>query len=191
MTKVSIPGSNAFCPQALYLYGTYKEDGRANYGLFCWACYAAVGPQMKFVACIGEDKVTRDRIRANRMFSATVVTQSLLPKADWCGCTPGHTVDKEDVVPSETGEKLAVPVPVDGQWTMELQVDEILRPAGDGNSEIYICSIVNVRADERLTADTSLEERMAVLAPVVTLKCQYFGVQAASLGGWGTPMTSL
>ncbi len=100
-------------------------------------------------------------------------------------------MDKEAAVPSEVGEKLAVPVPVDGQWTMELQVDEILRPEGDANSEIYICSIVNVRADVRLTADTPLEERMGILAPVVTLNCQYYGVDTVSLGGWGTPMQSL
>lgn len=39
MSKVSMSGSNDFCPQCLYLYGTYKENGEPNYGLFCWATY--------------------------------------------------------------------------------------------------------------------------------------------------------
>jgi len=73
MGKTSIKGSNAFCLQPLYLYGTYKEDGQPNYGLFCWCCYCYVESQ-KFVACIGEDKLTRNRIRQTGVFSATIVT---------------------------------------------------------------------------------------------------------------------
>ena len=35
--KVSLPHpSNACCPQAFYAYGTYKEDGTPNLGLFCF-----------------------------------------------------------------------------------------------------------------------------------------------------------
>ena len=33
MAKVSVPVSNEFCPQCLYLYGTYKENGEPNYGV--------------------------------------------------------------------------------------------------------------------------------------------------------------
>ena len=34
MKKVSISITNDFCPQTLFLYGTYKEDGAPNFGLF-------------------------------------------------------------------------------------------------------------------------------------------------------------
>ncbi|MCL1877713.1 MAG: hypothetical protein FWF80_02530 [Defluviitaleaceae bacterium] len=40
--KKSIPSSgrrNEFCPQTLFLYGTYKEDCSPNFGLFCWFSY--------------------------------------------------------------------------------------------------------------------------------------------------------
>ncbi|HEY8499922.1 MAG TPA: hypothetical protein VIL89_04825 [Clostridia bacterium] len=39
MGKISIGPENKFCPQALFLYGTYKEDGTPNFGLFCWFSY--------------------------------------------------------------------------------------------------------------------------------------------------------
>lgn len=34
MEKTSVGPSNDFCPQTLFLYGTYREDGVANFGLF-------------------------------------------------------------------------------------------------------------------------------------------------------------
>jgi hypothetical protein len=37
--KKSIPVSNDFCPQTLFIYGTYKEDNTPNFGLFCWFSY--------------------------------------------------------------------------------------------------------------------------------------------------------
>ncbi len=191
MKKISFEGGNSFCPQALYLYGTYKPDGRANYGLFCWASYAALGDVTKFVACIGEDKLTRDLIRKNRVFSATVVTEALLARADFCGCTPGEAVDKSRIIPSERGEKLDVPIPTDGQWTLELRVDDILHPEGREDSDIYICSIVSVRADERLASDLTIDGKMNALKPIVTLDGQYFAVEPTSLGAWGDPMKSL
>ena len=67
MAKITMPVSNDFCPQCLYLYGTYKENGDPNYGLFCWATYCW-DEGLKFVACIGQDKLTRDRIRAEGVF---------------------------------------------------------------------------------------------------------------------------
>ena len=191
MAKVSLAGGNTFCPQALYLYGTIKEDGRADYGLFCWCCYCFAGDAMKFVACIAEDKLTRDRIRATGMLSATVVTEDLLSRADFCGCTDGRTCDKESVIASDRGDVLPVPVPRDGMWTLELRVEDTLHPENQADSEIYICSIVNVRAEEVLTGDTPFDEKMAALKPVVTLGGKYYAVGTQSLGDWGIPMKLL
>jgi len=56
--KKSIPISNNFCPQTLFLYGTYKEDGAPNFGLFCWFSYYW-DTEMGVMACIGGDKLTK------------------------------------------------------------------------------------------------------------------------------------
>ena len=52
MGKVSIPITNDFCPQTLFLYGTYKEDGTPNFGLFCWFSYIW-DSELGVMACIG------------------------------------------------------------------------------------------------------------------------------------------
>lgn len=186
MEKISFDGGNAFCPQALYLYGTYKDDGNANYGLFCWCAYCN-GGALKFVACIGEDKLTRDLIRKNGVFSATVVTEELLSAADFCGTHSGYAVNKEEKIPSVQGEKLNVPVPTAGSWTMELRVEKVLRVSDEHDSDIYICDIVNVVADRRLLDETlTLEEKLVLIKPVVTMKQEYLPVAPQSFGGWGT-----
>ena len=37
--KKSLPASNNFCPQTLFVYGTYSKDGKPDFGLFCWVSY--------------------------------------------------------------------------------------------------------------------------------------------------------
>ena len=146
MSKISLSPTNAFCPQSLYLYGTYKKDGTPDYGLFCWATYCW-DEGLRFVACIGEDKLTRDRIRETGVFSA----------------------DKSGIIRSEKGAVLEVPVPESSPWTFELEVDKPLHLDDTRTSEIYVCRIRNLRADKRLAEEAgSLEERLALAAPVVS-----------------------
>ncbi|MDR1465635.1 MAG: flavin reductase family protein [Oscillospiraceae bacterium] len=190
MEKVNFPISNAFCPQSLFLYGTYKENGEPNYGLFCWATYCW-NEGFRFVACIGEDKLTRDRIRAAGIFSASLVSERLLPLADYCGNNAGYTVDKSRTIASEKGSVLEVPIPELSPVSFELRVDKTLHLDERGSSEIYICDIVNVRADERL-ADESipLEARLHRAAPVVTTTETYYSIAPTPLGRWGQWGTS-
>lgn len=91
--KRSVPISNDFCPQTLFLYGTYKDDGTPNFGLFCWFSYYW-DSEMGVMACIGGGKLTRDRIHANKIFSANLVTEELLPLADYFGNTEGYSDQK-------------------------------------------------------------------------------------------------
>ena len=146
MSKISLSPTNAFCPQSLYLYGTYKKDGTPDYGLFCWATYCW-DEGLRFVAFIGEDNLTLDRIRETGVFSA----------------------DKSGIIRSEKGAVLEVPVPESSPWTFELEVDKTLHLDDTRTSEIYVCRIRNLRADKRLAEEAgSLEERLALAAPVVS-----------------------
>lgn len=185
MPKISMPAGNAFCPQCLYLYGTYKENREPNYGLFTWATYCW-DEGLRFIACIGEDKLTRDRIRATGVFSASVVSEALLPAADFCGNRPGYTFDKSGRMESVCGSVLEVPVPAESPYSFELSVDKILSLDDRKESEIYVCKICNVLADERLGEENgSFEERLRFASPVVSLSHQYFSVSDKPLGHWG------
>ena len=185
MKKISFPPGNAFCPVCLYLYGTYREDGQPNYGLFTWAAYAW-DEGLRFVACIGEDKLTRDRIRAQGVFSASVVSEALLPAADFCGNHAGYAVDKSRRIPSGRGAVLPVPVPEESPWTLELQVEKTLRLDEAGRSEIYLCAIRNVLGDAALAEEgRPFAERVRAAGPVVSIGQTYFAAGERPLGAWG------
>ena len=92
--KVSLSTqANTCCPQAFYAYGTYKEDGTPNFGLFCWFSFCWDG-ELCVMACIGGEKLTKDRIRATGRFSANLVTEELLPLAHHFGIKSGYDPDK-------------------------------------------------------------------------------------------------
>lgn len=184
MSKVSVPVSNDFCPQTLFLYGTYKEDGSPNFGLFCWISYYADKNGLGMMACISEDKLTRDRIRANGMFSANLVTEKILPLADYMGCTSGYDPEKMNVdVAVEKGHVLDVPVLSDSPVSFELQVD---RTVDLEEGQIFLCRIRNVLTDDELQeGSVSVEDRLRAIAPISTTCCTYFDWEGKRLGAWG------
>ena len=122
MAKVKTKIGNDFCPQALFLYGTRQEDGQPHFGLFCWFGYYHSSEGLGVMACIGEEKQTKDLIRRNGVFSANLVSERLLPLADYYGCTYGRTApDKMKRLPSvEWGEVLDVPTIAESPVSFEL-----------------------------------------------------------------------
>ena len=187
--KKSLPTCNHFCPQTLFLYGTYKEDGTPNFGLFCWFSYY-LDTEMGVMACIGGNKLTRDRIHATNTFSANLVTEELLPIADYFGHTEGYNADKMRVpIETETGRVLDVPVVVHSPWIYELEVDRSLELNG---GEVFLCKVRNVLAEDILCDETrSVEKRMNTIRPVHTIRQTYFGWNGAEIGSWGEPMKKI
>ncbi len=183
MTKVSTPTSNDYCPQTLFLYGTYKEDGTPNFGLFCWFSYCWNG-DLHVMACIGGEKLTKDRIRAAGVFSANLVTEKLLPVADYLGNTEGRSnPEKMNIaLMTEPAQVLNVPVLSDSPLCFELEVVQTI-PLDD--SDVFLCRIRNVLVDEELTGEGKpFADRLKDVAPVVTTGQTYFSV-GEPLGAWG------
>ena len=183
MDKVSVGISNQFCPQALFLYGTYKEDGTPNFGLFCWISYCWDG-DLHVMACTGGDKLTRDRIRESKVFSANLVTEPLLPLADYLGNTEGYTPGKMDFpLAVERGAVLPVPVLADSPWVFELEVKQTI-PLDD--SDLFLCKIRNVLADKALTDEgVPAQERMRMAAPVLAAGIERYFSLGEDRGAWG------
>ncbi|MBP7175841.1 MAG: flavin reductase [Thermoclostridium sp.] len=183
--KKSMPISNDFCPQTLFMYGTYKEDGTPNFGLFCWFSYCADGG-LGVMACIGGNKLTKDRIHATKVFSANLVTEAILPLADYFGNMDGYKADKMDF-PIQTikGSVLNVPILENSPLAFELEVTQSVVLDG---SEVFLCKIRNVLADEPLgDKSTSIEQRIQAIAPVRTTCQTYFSWDGKVLGKWGEP----
>ncbi len=180
--KKSIPASNTFCPQTMFVYGTYNDDGKPDFGLFCWVSYYW-GENLGVMAAICEDKRTRDNIRRDGVFSMGLVTEELLPLADYFGGTPGYDKDKMNIpVSVEKGTKLNVPVLEKCPWTFELEVDKTFK---DGDADIYLCKIRNVLVDETLAVTGSEAEKLALIKPARTVGNTYYAWDGGVIGKWG------
>lgn len=181
MERISNVPENKFCPQTLFLYGTYKEDGTPNFGLFCWFSYF-LDEQLGVMCCIGGEKLTKDRIKEGKVFSANMVTESLLPIADYLGNTDGYKSGKMDIpIEIEQGKVLNVPVLKDSPWVFELEVQQSIPLNG---SEIFLCKIHNTIVAKALK-DTSLsvDERLRLAAPVTWIgEGLYYTLNYKSLG---------
>jgi len=183
--KKSIPATNDFCPQTLFLYGTYKEDGSPNFGLFCWFSYYW-DSELGVMACIGGEKLTKERIHKTKIFSANLVTEELLPLADYWGNKNGNTDNKMSVAAEiEKGSILDVPTLVKSPWVYELEVQQSIK-MNDG--EVFLCKIRNVLADALYDEDLSHEEKIKLIKPAQTVGGTYFAWNGNAIGAWGEPM---
>ena len=183
MSKTSVKPTNDFCPQTLFLYGTYDDEGKANFGLFCWFSYIWDG-ELGVMASIGGGKLTKENIHKRKVFSANLVTEKLLPLADFLGNTSGHSPEKMKLnLETEEGRILPVPVLSASPVNFELEVKQFI-PLKDG--EVMLCSIRNVLQDDLLAAgDGSASEKLKAIAPVRTTCNRYFSWNGQDMGAWG------
>ena len=189
MSKISLSPTNDYCPQTLFLYGTYDENGKADFGLFCWFSYTWEN-ELGVMACIGGSKLTKENIHKRKMFSANLVTEELLPLADYLGNTAGHSPQKAKLnIKTEEGRVLPVPVLTASPVNYELEVTQFI-PLHDG--EVMLCKIRNILQDDSLAKGAgSAAEKLAAIAPVHTTCQTYFSWSGTALGAWGEPMAKL
>lgn len=185
MSKISKKATNDFCPQTLFLYGTYKEDGTPDFGLFCWFSYCWDG-ELGVMMSIADEKLTKDRIKAGNVFSANLVTEKLLPMADYLGNKSGYDKDKMDFSADiGKGEVLDVPILTESPVNFELEVTKSI-PLEDG--EVFLCKIRNVLYSEELADEnTPVGRLMKMISPISTTCETYFSYTGDVLGAWGEP----
>jgi flavin reductase (DIM6/NTAB) family NADH-FMN oxidoreductase RutF len=184
MKKISVNAIHEFCPQAMYLYGVYKEDGSPSFGLFSWFGYC-LNDGVRVMASVGSGKLTSDRIRAGGVFSANLVSEELLPLADYCGHTMGYDENKMNIpLNIDKGAVLPVPVLSDSPWTYELEVEQTVTLSG---SDIFICKIRNVLVAEELPdTSRSFDERLRRAAPAIAFGGGYYAaLKPDTIGKWG------
>ena len=187
--KVSGAPSNDFCPQTLFLYGTKKEDGSPNFGLFCWFSYCWDGG-LSVMAAIGGSKLTKDRIKETGVFSANLVTEPMIPLADYLGNTHGYDAHKMEIpVAVMQGAVLDVPVFSDSPVSFELEVTKTIPLDG---SDVFICKVRNVLLHEELAdKETGIEQRLQAALPAFTTCATYFSRSGKAIGAWGEAMKTL
>ncbi|PKM62534.1 MAG: flavin reductase [Firmicutes bacterium HGW-Firmicutes-21] len=187
--KKSLPLIRHFSPLTLFLYGTYKEDGTPNFGLFSWLNYC-FDKETGVIACIGGEKLTKERICANKVFSANLVTEELLPLADYFGNISGYKKDKMCVpVETEKGQVLDVPILTKSPWAYELEVERSIELNG---SEVFICKVRNVLSDESIYDEPQdVEKWMNIIRPIQSVRQSYFKWNGTTAGSFGEPMKKI
>ena len=187
--KISIPVTNDLCPQTLFTYGTFKEDGTPNFGLFCWFSYCWFD-ELGVMCCIGGPKQTQERILATHVFSANLVTESNLPLSDYFGTADGHDADKMDVpFQWERGQKLDVPVLTDCPFAFELEVERIIPTNEEEGDTVFLCRIRNVlKSADVVNSGLPAPELMKKVGAVCTCGDEeYWAWDGRYLGKWHEP----
>ena len=187
--KVSVPIDNDFCPQTLFTYGTFKADGTPNFGLFCWFSYCWFD-ELGVMCAIGGPKQTQERILANRVFSANLVTESNLALSDYFGTADGHDADKMDIpFQWERGHVLDVPVLTDCPFSFELEVDKVIPTNEAEGDTVFLCRIRNVLKDAALVdSGLPVDELMRKIGAVRTAGgIEYWAWDGRHLGAWHEP----
>ena len=188
MGKISLKPYNDYCPQTLFLYGTYDANVKPDFGLFCWFSYIWDG-EMGVMCCIGGNKPTLENIKRNKIFSANIVTEELLSIADRFGHVSGNNPEKINVkLNMGKGEVLDVPVLNDSPVIFELEVTDFIQKH-DGT--IMLCKMRNVLQDESLSSDETFEQKLMRIRPVKTTCKHYFSYEGKDLGAWGEPGKAL
>lgn len=188
MGKISLSPNNDYCPQTLFLYGTYDQHKKADFGLFCWFSYFW-DKEMGVMCCIGGNKTTLENIRRDKVFSANIVTENLLAEADYLGCVSGTNPNKMDIdLEIGKGAVLDVPILDNSPVIFELEVTDFIEK-DDGT--VMLCKIRNVLQDESLSSDEGVAEKLLKIRPVKTTAQTYLSYEGKNLGGWGEPMKRL
>jgi flavin reductase (DIM6/NTAB) family NADH-FMN oxidoreductase RutF len=112
--------------------------------------------------------------------------------ADYFGNKAGYDKDKMDVViETEKGRVLDVPVLTKSPLVFELEVEKTIN---FGDSDVFLCKIRNVLADDFLCDDfmcdnaTSIEECIKKIRPVHTTCQTYFSWDGNAICSWGKAM---
>ena len=191
--KVSVPITNDLCPQTLFTFGTFKEDGTPNFGLFCWFSYCWFD-ELGVMCAIGGHKQTQERILANHVFSANLVTESNLALSDYFGTADGHDADKMDVpFQWERGQVLDVPVLTDCPFSFELEVDKVIPTNEEEGDTVFLCRIRNVLKDASLVSSgLPVDELMRKVGAVRTAGgVEYWAWDGRHLGAWHEPAQTI
>jgi flavin reductase (DIM6/NTAB) family NADH-FMN oxidoreductase RutF len=145
---------------------------------------------MGVMACIGGNKLTKDRINETGVFSANLVTEEMLPLADYFGNKNGYSKDKMELhIDTVKGDVLNVPILSNSPVSFELEVSSTINLNG---GEVFLCKVRNVLVDEKLCNKMeSVENRIKDIAPISTTCGTYFSWSGNKLGVWGEPKDKL
>lgn len=177
--KINVDISKIFIPHPmqLFIFGTHKENGDANLGLFSWLNFCW-DEELSVMVCLDGEKLTKERIKKTNIFSANIVTKPLFPLIK--DLERGNFRLLTDIA-LDKGSVLDVPVLRDSPLNYELEVKRTILLNG---SDIFICKIRNVMAISENSCD-ALPYNLKEEKPVIVSLDSYFELQSENkIGEW-------
>lgn len=135
----------ALYPTPLTVVGA-MVDGKPNYVL---VGHLGIIGHDRIMVSLAKPHYTNRGIKENRALTVSMVSEGMLPKADYVGCVSGSKEDKSGVFAYHTG-KNGAPIIKESPLVMECEVDDIYETEG---FESFICKITAVHADESILGE--------------------------------------
>lgn len=138
--KKNIGSVLALYPTPVVVVGT-EVNGKVNWLL---AAHVGIIGHDRILLSLHEKHYTNEGVRQTGRVSVNLVSEAMLGRADYVGCTSGAREDKSEVFAWHPGEA-GTPVIDESRLVMECEVMDNYRTE---NFDNFICRIVNTYVDE-------------------------------------------
>ncbi len=152
--------------QPSFIIGTNNEDGSANFAPITWVSAThEEGDGYLLVISMAGTKTTKKNVIRTGVFSANLVSVSMLPLMDYFGTHRAQDGKKDAIAYGiSRGAVLDIPVLDASPWVYEC---EVYKSFETGDSTTFFCRIRNIQMDERLSCKDIFDVDLTVLDPVI------------------------
>lgn len=120
-----------------------RAEGKATWTL---VAHTGIVAHDRLLVSLHASHYINKGIRETGRLSVNIVTEELLPKADYCGIVSGNKVDKSEVFDFLPGEE-GVPLMNESPLTMECRVEDVYEVNGFDN---FVCSVTATYASDEV-----------------------------------------
>lgn len=162
MKRKSVKPIFSMCVQPSFIIGTNNEDGSDNFAPITWVSAThEEGEGYLLVISMAGTKATKTNVLREGIFSANLVSKSMLPIMDYFGHKSGS---KKISYAVSRGEVLNIPTLDESPWVYECKVK---KQVVTGDSTTFFAEIVNVQMDERMNCEDTFDVDLTMLDPVI------------------------
>lgn len=170
------------CPVLLV---TSKYEDIENVFTVSWAGIACSHPEYITIS-IKPSRFSYSIIEKSGFFTANIVNDKLLSKADYCGTVSGKDHDKFNACnfTKLKGHTVDVPMIAECPVNIECKLDQIIRL---GSHDLFIGKVMNKLIDDNIDAT----DMHSVLNPISYFRPNYYALNSKCLGSYGKSFDSI
>ncbi len=166
MKRKSVKPIFSMCVQPSFIIGTNNEDGSNNFAPITWVSAThEEGEGYLLVISMAGTKATKANVLREGIFSANLVSKSMLPLMDYFGSKHAKESNKKDISHGVSkGAVLNIPTLDESPWVYECKVKKQVET---GDSTTFFAEIKNIQMDERMNCKDTFDVDLTMLDPVI------------------------